>query len=661
MKRIWLVEIIIIIMFSLSAFAQDTNEVEKLNWYPVLKDALESGMLTVQDITVKRDYVTPDPFRLKIGIDWLEKPFLIPSETQKIANEFKELKSVSSLFDVISRLKDNPTSEFSFTISDFFPDSSEKLLSKLESINPDMKEARGDVSARLMQAIQKLPDQVIMALCPLIEGAETAKIEGDKAYAQMKPEDVKFLMENISRITTEGQEADEETTKRLYALSKQVKQQHIANSAKIIFSCLYFARGTLIEFKASPAHEAEDNEIIFEMNTVNGKIIVGGYGKNVYKENAFIIIDLGGNDEYRGKSCSITDRLNGTSIIIDLSGNDLYHTDESYALASAIGGYAVILDENGDDSYTGAHHVQGCGTFGLGLLIDAKGIDHYVADTGSQGAGYWGYGILIDYEGNDYYTAYLNSQAYAQVSGAGFLLDFAGNDTYSAGGKYKDFREGQKYYGSLSQGFAIGARPDYSAGIGGLFDFGGNDNYIADYFAQGSSYWFGVGILYDEAGDDRYIARRYSQGSGIHLSTGALIDMGGNDMYIAWGVSQGCGHDISQGILFDAAGNDYYHSSWLSQGAGNANGFGIFIDLDGNDRYFADGPNSQGAGVYTKKETTFSRARGYTSIGVLIDGNGKDTYNCGGEDNTFWRGEYFGVGYDTAKPAAPEQKGGNAK
>jgi hypothetical protein len=136
--------------------------------------------------------------------------------------------------------------------------------------------------------------------------------------------------------------------------------------------------------------------------------------------------------------------------------------------------------------------------------------------------------------------------------------------------------------------------------------------------------------------------------------------MAGNDKYTAWGVSQGCGHDISQGILLDASGNDNYYSEWLSQGAGNANGFGIMIDLDGNDRYIAEGSNTQAAGVYTRKETTYARVRGYTSIGILIDANGRDHYTHGGEDNTFWRNGYFGAGYDTTMPTA-EEKGGADK
>jgi hypothetical protein len=76
---------------------------------------------------------------------------------------------------------------------------------------------------------------------------------------------------------------------------------------------------------------------------------------------------------------------------------------------------------------------------------------------------------------------------------------------------------------SIGQGFGHGVRAgkDTSGvpgGIGILIDEKGDDTYIADYFAQGASYYYGVGILNDMDGDDQYLSGRYSQGAGIHSS-----------------------------------------------------------------------------------------------------------------------------------------------
>src|SRR5690606_32279131 len=121
-----------------------------------------------------------------------------------------------------------------------------------------------------------------------------------------------------------------------------------------------------------------------------------------------------------------------------------------------------------------------------------------------------------------------------------------------------------KSYQSMSQGFGYGVRPweslaGASGGIGVIAEAEGNDTYVADYFAQGSSYWFSLGILDDRKGHDRYVSGRYSQGAGIHMSAGVLIVGEGDDNYLAsYGVAQGCGHDFGIGFLLDNGGNDRY-------------------------------------------------------------------------------------------------------
>jgi hypothetical protein len=116
-------------------------------------------------------------------------------------------------------------------------------------------------------------------------------------------------------------------------------------------------------------------------------------------------------------------------------------------------------------------------------------------------------------------------------------------------------------------------------GIGLLIDKKGDDVYLADYFAQGASYYYGLGILDDRAGDDRYLSGRYSQGAGIHNSIGVLIDRGGSDFYYAsFGVGQGMGHDYGVGFLEDDAGENRFRGGSLVQGASTNGGLGIFLN-----------------------------------------------------------------------------------
>ena len=507
---------------------------------------------------------------------------------------------------------------------------------------------RKEVAARL----DAVPPPIRTAITMLVDAAAAARLSAAQAYAALTDEDRAFLLANISHITTEGEESPPDEQDRLFALLKKVDQQKIAEAAKILCVAADEVRDVLrTNAEAIAGWEARDSlHRPVHIATPLGDIVIGTWRDDTYRQPAFILIEPAGNDVYLNRAGASSERLNGIALAFDLAGNDTYVSHEPFAFGAAKCGFGLLVDEAGDDSYSATHHSIGSGLLGLGVLVEAGGIDRYDADTASEAAAHFGFGFLLDEAGNDHYTAHLNSQGHAGMSGVALLVDTDGNDLYFAGGKYPDFREGGRYYGSLSQGFSIGWRPLYSGGFGALFDYHGNDIYIADYFAQGSSYWYAVGLLYDDQGDDRYIARRYSQGAATHICVGILADGAGNDCYESWGVSQGSAHDLSAAMLIDGGGNDRYSASWLSQGAGNANGIGFLIDLAGDDRYDGEAETTQGAGTYTRKESTYARARGYPSIGILIDAAGHDIYSQRGADGMFWHNDAFGVGFDAETP-----------
>ncbi len=371
----------------------------------------------------------------------------------------------------------------------------------------------------------------------------------------------------------------------------------------------------------------EEKEELTVVHTAIGKVYIGGSGDNVYESDAVVIIDLGGNDRYLnragGNSLGVP-----FSVVIDFSGDDVYLSQENWSQGAGLLGGGFLIDLSGDDVYSAPHFSQGAGFWGVGVLVDQEGSDVYKAQTLSQGAASFGVGLLAEGGGEDRYIAAQFAQGFGFVKGFGAIIENDGADHYFAGGVYPDFRDPDKSYVSLSQGFGFGARPGEffvgtSGGIGLLADSSGNDVYVGDYFSQGSSYWFALGALVDGGGHDKYISGRYSQGAGIHLSYGILIDSEGDDQYLAYlGVSQGCGHDYGVGMLLDNGGNDQYIGGVISQGAGNDNGMGILNDNGGDDYYHIKN-FGQGRG-------NFHKDRNKGSFGIHFDtGSGTDFYSPG--------------------------------
>lgn len=353
---------------------------------------------------------------------------------------------------------------------------------------------------------------------------------------------------------------------------------------------------------------------------------VGGPGNDYYSGDYKVIIDVGGDDVY-----DLTYDIEHPHpvIIIDLSGNDRYRGESDFTLGSGAFSAGILLDFGGDDQYVGKSFSIGSAYFGFGLLYDAEGDDFYSGDTHVEGAASFGLGLLIDEGGRDIYSGALHAQGFGFVSGYGMIFEMDGSDSYYAGGKYKDYGRYEDHYLSLSQGFGFGMRPWLSGGVGAIIDLKGNDTFDSDIFAQGTGYWWGMGILFNGEGRDNYQSFQYAQGCATHMALGILIDNSGSDVYQGKGLMQGVGHDYACGIILDRGGNDSYEAYDLSQGAGSANGAGALIDNNGDDRYFVKNKaNTQGYG---------NPRRNFGSIGLFIDLGGADQYWGNGADNFYWK------------------------
>lgn len=558
-------------------------------WSAYVDSSLVYIGLTRQDITFRDDYTIRDEYRFAIVDELLVNPlgtidFLIDMDTLFWTSpEEKILDELIGLYDF----------KVSYRQTDF-----ETALRKCYGL--------------INKAFEKTPVELsgVFEELSVFSPELTSSIEQEREDTEQNDSLVNYLKEHAGKVDYE----------KLFTAQ-----------AYLLCAALSYQKWVEGLDRQHQSIEGVEGNVVFYKRYEFGEIVVADTGKNVYKRDFAVIIDLGGDDIYRFGAP--TDKVH---LIIDRAGNDQYEGD-NYAVACGHFGVSILIDEQGNDIYRAKSFSLGCGVFGVGLLIDKMGNDTYYGDTFTQGAGGFGIGVLRDEDGNDLYQGALYAQGFASTYGIGILGDKTGNDRYIVLEKYTDEIRYLDHYLSLSQGFSIGFRPDLSAGIGMILEGRGNDYYIADIFAQGASYWYGIGAIVDDAGNDSYIAYQYAQGSGVHIALGALIDMSGDDNYVAKGVSQGCGHDLALGILYDIKGDDSYVAFDLSQGAGNANGVGLLIDESGDDAYSVKrAHNTQGYGNFRRE---------YGSIGVLIDIKGKDAYYSG-KDASLWKKGEYGIGID---------------
>ena len=336
---------------------------------------------------------------------------------------------------------------------------------------------------------------------------------------------------------------------------------------------------------------------VFELGF--GRVVIGTRGDDVHQlapargGRVSVLIDPGGNDEYRGSDLA----LHGFSAIIDLAGDDRYTMDGA-GLGAALAGASLLIDFAGNDSYEAKFFAQGAAAFGFGALLDLGGDDRYRVEAWGQGFGIGG--------------------------GTGLLWDRAGNDRYLAGGVPDPFNRAGGLSGA--QGASFGHRGRLAGGVGILRDDSGDDSYEAQMFAQGLGYYYGLGLLWDRGGNDQYRALQYAQGNGVHQALGVLREESGDDRYeLAVFYGQGMGHDVAFGALVDDAGNDDYRARDAAQGSATANGIGLLADRNGADRFTsADGIQKWGYAEWR---------RGLPTVALFLHGasaqftaNGQSTF-----------------------------------
>ena len=379
-------------------------------------------------------------------------------------------------------------------------------------------------------------------------------------------------------------------------------------------------------------------ELLLAQHTSYGLVVVGGHGPNTYdlEKGAALIIDLGGNDTYRGTIGASPNSDLGNSVVIDLSGNDTYQP-APLGLATGRAGIGIVIDHSGDDTYRLAPGSGGVGLAGLGILYDGEGQDIYEGNRFTQGAAFGGFGLLVDRAGDDRYTSFGYALGFGAPLGVGALIDVSGNDFYECGGRYPSaYNETDApnahpqdpvfQYDCFGLGTGSGLRvfskqPAHRAlslaGGWGLFiDLDGRDRYRSANFSQGHGYFFGLGVKLDLNGDDEHQAARYGHGTAAHFGVGLNIDYQGKDRYGSKGpfYNGGAAWDGSVALAVDGGpDSDFYDlPASTGLGMGDLGGWGLFIEEGGADQYAVSRGLGQGA---------------EHSLGAFFDLEGRDDYS----------------------------------
>ena len=362
---------------------------------------------------------------------------------------------------------------------------------------------------------------------------------------------------------------------------------------------------------ASAVPPGVTGDVLLVQETSYGLILIGGPGPNTYELNKGIglIIDVGGNDLYRGMIAASADEDQGNAVVIDLNGDDTYN-GAPLGLATGRLGVGLLIDHAGDDVYQLDMGSGGAGFAGLGILFDGKGNDVYMGSRLTQGAAIGGLGLLLDAAGNDRYTSHAFAIGFGGPLGVGAVIDVTGDDYYQCGDKLPSAYNAQDapnakpgdplyQYDCFGLGTGSGSRiltkrPEWQAyslagGWGLLLDIEGHDQHESANFSQGHGYFFGAGVMLDLDGDDTYQAARYGQGSSAHYGVSLFIDRNGDDQYGSSGpfYNAGVAWDHSVSMMIDSGNGRDRYTFDRSTGLGGADysGYGLFIDEGGDDQY----------------------------------------------------------------------------
>jgi len=464
----------------------------------------------------------------------------------------------------------------------------------------------------------------------ILERLGRARACWDRAFAGISREERDFALKQLAALSdafvdTLVLQSDEkreriEPNLRLTRLAARVDFAALFEAALFVQEVQRGADWIRADLEAAWEAAGRPADVFFTRDSSLGKVVIGGKGRTWYREDAAVLIDLGGNDFYTNNAGTSAGDALPLAILIDYDGDDAYEATFDWTQGGGRLGVGALLDCAGNDSYIGRRWAQGACAIGVGSLTDLAGNDTYRGGDYVQAAALWGVAMLEDRDGTDSYESTRYAQSCAMPGGLAILDDRGGDDRYYCKGLYPTGYGDAGIFDAFGQACGIGFRGLLSGGLALLVDHEGRDRYEAGNFSQGGGYYFGWGVLMDGEGDDQYIGSRYNQGFAAHEAMGYFEDVSGNDVYdTRQGVAQGLSWDETVVAFRDGAGNDEYHGGgFFSLGAVAHNGWCLFVDMAGDDLYdYAPGPAQVSGNEY----------HGGTSFGLFVDaGGGTDHY-----------------------------------
>lgn len=518
---------------------------------------------------------------------------------------------------------------------------------------------------RIPEAITPLPsptrtngEEHVDYLIAVLEQAHRLR---DKALQKLDPEDRRFLFEHAAALVEHFTPQVSELTDRTRPQAEADRRFSQLVAERLDYAALIAAAQVLTSLaeerwlqrveqafhgrQALPSPPSwVTGEVLLIRQTPHGLIVIGGPGANTYDldQRVALVLDLGGNDTYRGAIAAAAVVEHGHSVVIDLAGNDTYHATP-LGLATGRLGVGLLIDRAGDDVYHLAPGSGGTGFAGLGILFDRAGHDQYLGTRFTQGAAAGGLGLLLDADGQDVYNSFGYAIGFGGPLGVGAVVDVAGDDRYQCGEHYPsdynaadapDAASGDPrfQYDCFGLGTGAGKRMftkdaeqlayGLAGGWGILLDLAGNDRYRSSNFSQGAGYFFGMGLKLDLDGNDEHVAARYGHAAGAHHAVGLFVDAAGHDTYTSTGpvYNAGTAWDRSVMLAIDAgSGNDRYDFA-RSSGLGIADhhAWSLFIEEGGKDRYLV--PTGLGRAFHNSLSGFFDLAGEDEYAGALQPG-----------------------------------------
>ena len=545
-------------------------------------------------------------------------------------------------------------------------------------------------------ALEDVPDEVQQLASHLVEAIDEAYQARADAFDQAGLDDalLQTLFDQTHRLFlphADGQNAldiDDDD------ISAALESFPLAELAQAGVDLAYAVETAIADADLDPAN-LDGESFLAIIDTPAGAVVIGDGSDNIYdgSDNAdldqpiALLLDIGGDNEYRIPVAANQSVDHGIAIVVDLAGDDTYsypktgdaldgdrllvsddagrkapggdpsEADGPVSLSETARqgagrlGIGMLFNRGGANTYETLRIGQGAAVLGIGAVFDeGQGQTQFEAESFAQGAALKGVGLVSATGGDNTYRLWHAGQGFGTASGVGVLYDHQGNDHYTAVAGTEDDEDllylspsdpGDANH-SLAQG-AGAAGDGIGAGFGVLRDAAGSDTYLAGSHAQGFGADRGIGLIADAAGDDSYDANNYAQGTGIDAGAGVLIDSAGDDEFTQSSSSpqrgQGAGDRLGWGAFIVEDGQNIFDYHVLGAGLGFDGGMGF--------AFFGGGPNEHdviggGYGFANLDVGDESPLVDALTVGVFVQTGGEeDSYTHPAEDiggdNTSWR------------------------